>query len=270
MKTMIAVFSYERYPHLRLSLGCWLLKASLEGCTVSVLDDGSTDGRIGRYLRSLESRGQIEAVMMPPAPGGGDSRIGQRRRDAVNLALKRKVDYLLMLDDDILVGSRTIQEAVRDLTFLLTLSDPKVGALSLHHPHSVYSEIVIGGYTYSLAALGGEANLLIPRASLEQFGREFGPHPKGFADTFLKAMLSEGYVYLSRCDPPYQVQHIGIGPNGSVIDRQGGLPFWVTDFYRSRRGEILSVERFDRPRYAAAVEQHGARQAPEVYRRSKG
>ena len=260
------MFSCDRYPHLRLCLSDWLLQGDLRRCDVVVIDDGSQDARIAPYLKMLEHKGLIEAVIAEPVDGPGEVRIGYRRKQAVDMALKGGYNFLLMLDDDILVGEHAVRHIVSDLTYL-TFRGHKPGAMSLHIPHSILSTYVIGDKTFSEAGLGGEANLLIPRETLRKHGHHFGPHDKGFGDCFFRAIRKDGYKYYERTNPPYEVQHLGIGVGGSIIHRgKRTSPFWCNQLYQSAYlGGSIRVAGFDQNAYTDAVVAAGPEKAPTAY-----
>ena len=176
MRCLVTMFSCDRYGHMRLCLGEWLLKDDLKNCDVAVLDDGSEDPRIRAYLENLAGKGEIEAVFGDPYDGSMEARIGYRRHQAVEIALEKGYDYLLMLDDDVVVGHSTIQEALADAEMLKTTGGGrfKPGALSLHHPHSIISSYVLDGRTFNEAGIGGEANVLLPKEPMEKFGDQWG------------------------------------------------------------------------------------------------
>jgi len=269
MRCLVTMFSCDRYAHLRLCLGCYLLKADRTKCKVLVIDDGSKDERIHAYLRNLSNKGEIEVMLEPAFEGSGEARIGNSRRTAVRVALAERFDYLLMLDDDIVVGPTTIQQALANFEALKTMCNGKFrpGALSLHHPHSILTTYVLDGSTYSEAGIGGEANVLLPFDAMEKHGEQFGPQVKGFGDNYFRAIRKDGYTYLSRRNPPYEVQHIGIGVGGSVIHgKKDKMPFWVTKLYQDwNLDKPLGVGGFDARLYQEAIVAAGPMEAPAWY-----
>ena len=262
MKLLVVVFSYNRPYHLQLCLD-FLGKAvaGTRDCSVIVLDDGSSDPKVKKLLKQKTF---WKPMLEKKYQGSGNQSIGYRRRQACSLALKQKAEYLLMLDDDILVGPTTLFEVTRDAEEL----KGRLGALSLHIPVSIFSYFTFRGKTYSRAVFGGEANVLIPRSSLQQFSDSFGPAEKGFGDNFFKACADAGLEYVERTKPPYQVQHIGIGVGGSTR-HHNRMPFWVTDYYKNKHVGRLPVAGFDSSLYASGVQTVGAMLAPLHYLKNK-
>ena len=233
-----------------------------------VVDDGSQDARIAPYLKMLERRGFIKAVLEEAGPGPREARIGLRRKEAVDMALEKSYDFLLMLDDDIIVGEKTIRIAITDFK-LLREKGLNPGAFSLHIPHSILTSYVVDGITFSEAGLGGEANVLLPRETMERFKDQWGPQDKGFGDLFFRAIRKAGYRYFERSNPPSEVQHVGIGVGASIIHRgKTRNPFWCNRLYESRyQGGPIRVKGFDQNAYNQALIAAGPEKAPIMYMR---
>lgn len=252
------MFSHDRFHHLKFALE-WLLEADRKGWDILVLDDGSRDPRITSYLRVCEKQGMIWASLESPAEGDGNARIGFRRGQAVKIALEKDYDFLLLLDDDILIGQAVLQEVIKDFTKLSAVR--KVGALTLHSPIPFSGSFILNNITYGLPQFGGEANVLIPRESMIKFGHQFGPHDKGFGDTFFFAFQKAGYDYIERLNPTFEVQHLGIGSSTIHKDK---IPFWVSDLYHNKvTKQYIQVPGFNPVSYKESIQHAGPIQAPQ-------
>lgn len=131
----------------------------------------------------------------------------------------------------------------------------------MHGGHTVHKEFVCGRAVFAHLHLTGEAAVLLNREAVEAVGNQLGPHPKGFADTQWDAFRAGGWQYVTRINPTYSAQHIGIG-DGSVI--QHGFPaFWLKDLWRANiHGKPwLEVPGFDNDQFLRDVREHGCNMA---------
>lgn len=268
MTCLIYVLSHNRIGHLKLCLPR-LLRSNLTGCSVTVLDDGSTDPKIADFLHR---RTDIIAEFAPAATGTPQERIGIRRHDAVEALIASGADCLLLLDDDILVGPRMIQDGLAALNILTeNLRHPVT--LSFHGVLEPRSYVVVGPWCFGSLKIGGEANVLIPRAAVERVGNHFGPEPRGFGDLFFEAVWAAGLGHYEICKPDPQVQHLGFGQGASVAYPEGGTQQWTHRPYQ-RHGPPetgihhdlpLQVEGFDLAYYCGCVRVCGGLKAPLAY-----
>jgi len=274
MKVVVTVFSHDRPHHLELMMFSFLLRTDRTNCDVMVLDDDSQMKETKAVLKKLASRGDVEVVYeKSPIYECPQARIGSNRAKAVEYALKGDYDYLLMLDDDIIIGRTTIQEAIADFISLQNDSPfSNVGAMSLHNPipTAKSSSVVVGGKTYGLFRFGGEANVMLSAKAMKRFGGKFGPGKGGFGDKFFEACNNHGMPYFCRMNPPHNVQHIGVGIGASKCYKEGKMPFWVIDFYTTDYlpKKYTYVKGFDRTWYSHAIHDVGALKAPLHYKRN--
>lgn len=233
MKTLICMFSYNRYYTLKNAL-VWLKQYPPKDCDLMVWDDGSTDKELRCKLQRAASGGMVKMLDMKPprdpAPSKtlADSRCGEQRKRAVDFFMsKKEYDYIFLMDDDILLHGPSLNEAIQDYEMLRSNVEYRVGAITLHAWCGLHGHRPIQNRLFALVKISGESVLLMHRESLEKCGNNFGPQPKGFADTQWRAMRDHGLLYYTRLSPPYQAQHIGVSKGGSVIHRN--MPFWVKD-----------------------------------------
>ena len=284
-RVRVAVFSKDRYGHCRLCLS-WLLKRTERLrphlVKVYVYDDASKDPRLQEYLTELYDSGEITLHMVCSNIEGRNHtergmRIALSRRQAAENFLNSSDDFLVCLDDDILVGERTIQEAVSDFEELAETSYARPGALTLHGLASHQALRYIGGKLFAELAYSGEANCIFKRDILGSVGVFFDAVPTGFGDTQFAAIREAGYCYYTRVLPYYQVQHLGFGKNASAIYKDGDPhPYWLDEPY-TRIGlngkpslEPILVDGFLLKEYRELVEKHGERAPLEYLRRYLG
>ena len=274
---LICLFSYNRYPHLKLCLD-FLIKDidSLNG-RIIIFDDGSSDKRIHDLLYTYMDRypTQISCNMCtekPPIKSTDEEAlsIGKQRKEAIKLFLMTEHKYVLLLDDDVIVSCATIMDAIEDFDFLERSDYLNPGILTLHGQLEIDGFVVVDSNVFSLMHLTGEAHLLLSRESLIKVGNHFGKGRRGFADTQLEAYFNAGYDYLDRVNPPYSVQHVGFGEKGSVIHaHQKKMPVWNKGPYRSvwkhGKSKPIEVNGFDLGKYCVCVQEHGGMNAPLAY-----
>ena len=271
MRTLIAVMSHNRKNHLAACLK-FLAKSDLTDCDVHVLCDGDVhvEPIVDHYgFAFIET--DIVLVAHLDKGEGLEKDLGRKRRIACCQALKGDYDYLLLLDDDILLGPDTVQEAVADYEMLQ--GHPKfpggIGGLSLHVPHNLSGmplEELDDGSAWYGPKLGGEANMLISKASLKQRYDKFGYFSKGFGDVFIDSIWENAEDYVTKASPHYQVQHIGIGVGASVChSHKAKLPHWVREFYKSHvTDRPIAIEGFTQSIFSSALSSVGALDAPRV------
>ena len=245
MKTLVTVFSHERLYHLKLCLE-FLEKATQpkdgHEFVIIVVDDNSEDPELREWLTEQLDSDRIHSICVPDTSKieGVDHytrgyRLAIARHEAIELFMHGDANYLLMLDDDIIVGPSTLYEALADFERLKSTKFFKPGALSLHALVSHHSFTIFPGQTYAELKYSGEANCIFDREAIKAVGNHYKPEREGFADHQFAAMIKSGYNYLTRIEPSYAVQHIGYGKGGSAIYRPEShdpLPFWTTRPYQ--------------------------------------
>ena len=275
---LICLFSYNRYPHLKMTLNHLMRDLPGSGCAIALFDDGSDDERVVKLLddtvigcSDIFGWNKSREVSKPKSTREAAGRIGEQRRLAVNMFLESSsYDYLFLMDDDVIVSCETIREAIDDFEFLRSTDYLNPGAITLHNQLSVDAYINVDGKIFSSIHLTGEAHILFHREPLEKVGNQFNSGKGGFADTQLNALMGSGYDYLERTKPYYAVQHVGFGLLGSVVhEHQDKVPMWNEGPYRSNwkhgRGRPLEVPGFDLKKYCMCVQRFGGREAPLYY-----
>ena len=270
-KLTITVFSFNRYPHLKLCLS-WLLHHDLAGCKVIVRDDASTDPRVLEWLRHLASENKIslresDVWITRTNREGKEARLGIQRANALDEFMEdpEQGEFLVLLDDDIITTAASIRDAIRGYN-LLKCARVKPAAYTLHAWLTSHGFRKLNGEVYAKVRVTGESCLLFGREELMIVGNHFGPHNKGFADTQFQAIERAGYTYCTRVSPPHQVQHTGIGSGGSSI-YIGQIPSWVREPYQhtypeSQHRRWIDVKGFDIKRYMQILSHFPADRAP--------
>ena len=195
-----------------------------------------------------------------------------RRKTVIDFLNFKQAEWLVMKDDDILLSSETILEAIRDFEHLRSTEWSRIGGLTFHGLKSHYGgQLTIcgpnGPSVFSSLQITGEAAVLFDRHSLEKAGNAFQPVRGGFADTQFEALRTAGLIYYDRQEPPFAVQHLGYGPGGSII-HQEHVPFWNEGPFRStyrRRGFDLPIEvqGFDLQMFDEVARQRGGEEAAQ-------
>jgi hypothetical protein len=275
----ISFFTFNRYGMTKLCLD-WLLKRVPKEASVTIFDDGSDDEKLIGMLEKHEKAGRIELVRgeehkKVESKGELDARLGLQRKKAVEHFLASDEDYLFLMDNDIIFGAGTLEEAVADYEYLLERPSMCVGSLSLHALVTVHALVQLEGKVFGRTMISGEANWLMSRDSIEKTGNHFGNKVKGFADDQLHALRKAGLQHYERTWPPYNVQHLGVGPDGSMI--YNGVrkkPFWVagpyTSNYRLSQETLLEVPGFDIDYYMECISMVGSDEGPLDYLKNKG
>jgi len=243
-----------------------------------VWDDGSKDPRIKKYLDQLAGEEKTLAWVVGKREDGPSdlaARIGLQRKMAVDFFLKNfEGDYLFLLDDDVLVPYSTIAEAIEDFEMLRRTSYGRIGSLTLFPVAGKGTEIIIAKKRFCFLPFSGEGHVLFHRETFESVGNHFGPHPNGFGDTQFAAQWKAGLRHYSRVEPLYEVQHLGFGPQGSVIHRtRPVLPRWAASPYTKQwrlravmaTSDWVPVTGFDMDKYVEIVQTVGGRDAPLKY-----
>ena len=272
MTCSIIVLSHDRFPHLSLCLPR-LLRSDLTDCHVEVIDDGSRDPRIHQLLIDLD----VDTYYPELAEGTPQERIGIQRHRAVESFMDGKDDVLFLVDDDILLGPHALQDGLKALNDLTT-NLGHTATLSLHGVMEPKTYVAVGPWLFGELRFGGEANVLIPRATIEKVGNLFSPEPRGFGDILFRALWDAGLGHYEICRPDPQVQHLGFGRGASVAYPQEGTQQWTHRPYTKhgppvggiRRDTPLVVDKFDVAYYKQCVLTCGGYKAPLSYLERKG
>lgn len=274
---MICIFTYERPNLLRLCTD-WLLESRLPGFHFAFFDDGS--GKAVRdYLNEVYQRlGKDYCIKLDYSrhEGRRDSQHGKamrlavRRQQALDFAMAQGYDFVMLKDDDILTTCGAILEAIHDFKFLEATKYLNVGAYTMHGLATHGADMQITGKVFTELRITGEAHVLFSERSLMTVGNHFGEVTNGFADTQFDALRKGNWKYMTRRWPPYQVQHLGIGPNGSVIHEQTKMPKWVQQPYhcthrRQGGGKTIQVDGFPIDTFAQVAAKLGGEVAAERY-----
>ena len=273
MRVLTAIVSSGR-PHLLRLTTQWLFPLETP-CHAAVFDD-HPDSMASGVIDFLRMRG----ILLDQADGGPPpralreraSRCAAQRRRAVDwfLAEAGRGDILFLKDDDILMPMSALTEAVEDLAFLNgTDYGANVAALTLHGfaGHTGGYIPSKGGKVFTRLRLSGEANVLLRYDALRESGNRFDPaHEKGFADLQWQSFSAHGYSYMTRVWPPYEVQHLGFGPNGSRIHAdEGHTPRWCAGpyetYYLRRPKEVVPIQGFPLEQFVQAAKVLGGEEA---------
>ena len=265
-KYLICIFSYERYPHLRLCLDFLLKSKGINYFDVMVFDDGSSDERIFEFLRNRKVRFMCQKRgLVPSTVQSLASRIGNLRKEAINYFLNSQFDKVVLLDDDILVPATTLLACIDDFEFLESSDWAMPGALTLRANTASHAQFLVGNKTFGRIHHTGEGHVILSKNSLVDVGNKFSGEPLGFGDIQFKALEEKGYHYYCRLSPNYQFQHLGIG-EGSYIHRNlKKPPKWARTLYSNSKGLPVQVSGFDVDRYIKIVNKVGGARAPLVY-----
>jgi hypothetical protein len=273
---------------LRLCLE-WLVKGFdlvKTPVTVTVWDDGSNDRGLLRYYKHLPKGVQLRQPFRKRSPRKEsqrvlESRLGRMRHAIVEDFLEnRDAPFLLMLDDDILVGRGVVKHAMLLYEFLASTSWAKIGALTLHGMLSLRNCLAVKRWRLAELSITGEANLLFHRPELGEIGNHFCTKLGGHADEQFSAIRRAKRKYWCVVCPPFGVQHLGFGPKAGVIEEvRKNDAFWTQRPYLVHNlGEAhsgagwVSVAGFDMNLYVELVRagEAAANLAPKHYYEQKG
>ena len=264
----ICIQSYNRYWMLKL------MKHYLEDIwsNVIIFDDGSTDDRIwsefsDSIVYSAESHDPVDEKE-------ANKRCGAQRKKIVDYFLeKTNKNYLLWMDDDIIVNSYTLYDGLNDFKCLYRFSKDArtnstlrgIGLYSFHTWMRDALRFEFKKNIYGVFSLTGESCCIQSRDVLIKFGNNYGPHVGGYLDTHVAALKKNGYHIICRLTNPLPVQHIGVG-NTSFIHPDHNLKYWHKDLWHSyETKEHLRPKGFNPSIYLNLVETYGAKDAPEAY-----
>lgn len=276
MKILVCTFVRDRFPHLKLCTKFLHSSSEVPGAQFEFVafDDLSSDKRVQPFLKKEYS--DVFPILSSQLVDA-NSRLGFLRSAAVQtFLLKKDLDYLLLLDSDIIVTKKTIVEAIGNYNEV-SKKLGNVGGATLHALGTKHlgSRFKVGEETFSTLSLTGDAHMLFRRDHLTEVGNHFGSHFKGFADTQIREIIRLDRIYWTRIDPPYQVQHIGIGEGGSsIFTTDDEKPAWTTRPYWTytplAERTVLQVDGFDVLHYCRCVEKVGGSEAPLLYMEEKG
>jgi len=155
-----------------------------------------------------------DTIDMDPARSRQIS-LGRARRDIVDVfAADDKYgpdDFLVMLDDDILVTADTILEAIEDSKKFS--KSTKVSCVALHpfKKRLSRSSLKVGKKLFNFFDYTGECGMIWRRGALEEIGNHFGPEKGGHGDKQFETAREHGAL-ITRFHPPYEMQHVGFEP----------------------------------------------------------
>lgn len=241
MSLLVSVITCDRPKILEFALRFFLGRGPYADVEVNVHDNSKGDVNVvpGIVQRIKEELGvNIWAVgpidrVHDGSQSSANTEIGETRRVITDTFLAGRHDYLLMLDDDVLVELPTVREAISDLE---ALRDMSVGVIGLHpFPKRLQAtRFQIRDHLFRTFDFSSEAALLMGRPSLELAGNAFGPQEKGFADTQFRAFRDAGVTCVTRISPPYRVQHVGVeGLAGTLAyKKEEKRPSWTKRLFR--------------------------------------
>jgi hypothetical protein len=250
----------------------WLLKNRVPELDFVIFDDGSDKTEVHTVLRRLIQDGVRTYFVSSSLPRKTHrdraARCALLRRSAVDLFLETPgYDYLVWKDDDVLVSSTTVLEALQDFEFLQSTDYARIGALTLHGFSTHGEHVEVEDKVFVQLQITGEANVVFSRSALMKVGNHLSTERGGFADTQFNAIRSGGLRYYDRVWRPYAIQHLGIGTGGSVVHASDIRPFWVREPYRvsyrkrPEYGQLLQVPGFNVQKFFEQACVHGGEEA---------
>lgn len=273
MKIRVALFTRDRFPHVRLCSE-WLTQSQdVHGVhfRFKVYDDGST---VPDLLSYLEHTYDDVKRVRHPEEYDGNARIGASRQLAIDEFMADGTEeYLLLLDSDMLTNKQSIADAAADYGEMRANPVTPAGLYTMHAQGHLVHRWSSGGSEFSTVGLTGEASMFLHQDDLVVVGNHFGPHYKGFGDTQIRACEAAGMYYGTRINPEYQIQHLGWGDKGSTIFADSTRPPpWVQRPFRRHYGAQmpLVVPGFDLVYYEQCVRHAGGALAPRIYLEQKG
>lgn len=271
----IALQSYNRYYNLQL------MHRYLKGVwkKIHIFDDGSPDSRIQKTIPNTCENFHSEEVHEPYCEEKANSRCGLQRKKIVDYFLEnRNEQFLMLLDDDIIVDKATIQDAYTDAVSLIecmekgnikwekgSLDTCNLGIYAFHIWMPDVVRFRCGDYLYGLPSLTGESCCFLNRGMLEEVGNKFGGEDEGYLNTQVRSMREEGYHIICRLNKPHPVQHIGI--EGSSYIHGNNRKYWHQDLWRSYVGDhdYLRPYNFNPEKYNDIVGKFGCKEASKHY-----
>jgi hypothetical protein len=227
------------------------------------IDDSSEDDKVKKYINETYSYNkQFSSTCSDPV-----QRIGMLRHFACNLfTYENDSDYLLLLDNDILVTKATIVEAINDYILLDTYN---IGGYTLKgFSHFLNDVIIIENKKFQSLSLTGDAHMLFSRKHLKVVGNNFSAKEGGFADNQISMIYEKGLRYYTRIIPHYQVQHLGFGQKASLCNQSDIFkPWWTMRPYWTfiEPKQIVPVENFDVYRFANIANEFGPEKAADIF-----
>ena len=291
MKIHIAILSCGRPALLRLTTR-WLLRSE-PMAPIHIFDDSGgqpvspSGGRlISGVLEEFRAEGVLVTVTRNKSGHTTDrrklnARCANQRAKALDwfLGVSAIGDVLFVKDDDILVPFSTVEEAASDLEFMETTDYAStVACMSLHGPAGRIGGLWPGprGGIFTDLKLSGESHVLFRRDALLAVGNHFdASKEKGFADIQWGVLMDSGWRYVTRTWPPYAVQHLGIGPHGSVIYGEAAhQPFWCAEMhqtvYHKRPVQLIGVPGFPVEEFREDALQVGGEEAARKLMEKRG
>ena len=255
---VVVIQSYNRYYFLKL------MQEYLKDIwsDIYIFDDGSTDPRIAEEFDIHFQDAPHDKLTEMEA----NSRCGLQRGRIVDWFLKTGKQYLLWVDDDIVVTPDTLQSGLndmRDMEQYCTYTKP--GLYSFHTWMKTIGRFHFRKDIYGLTSLTGESCCIMNKQMFEDVGNYFGPEKYGYLDNHVKEMRKSGYHIVCRLTNPWPVQHIGIHDTSFIHTKK---KYWHGGLWRSYEvgHDYLRPDGFIPEKYMSMVKESGARYAPKKYR----
>ena len=234
----VALFSfvYNRFELMRTSL--LTILAYREGIRrVQVIDDGSADWRVRRWLEGLAALGHL-AYHRRESNGGP----GLCRQLSARLC-PAWATCAVWIDSDIVVGPGAFT-TMRRIADCWWTSDRPIGmlcALATRRPRReppVGEDAVLDGW--------GDLGLVLIRGSLlRDFGEEILDARRDEASEFTKALKRAGYRRSAVIGPPIPCAHLGIRDSTvPPVARNAARRPWGAGSYRNPLEGLLNYESF--------------------------
>jgi len=173
--------------------------------------------------------------------------LGRARQDIVrNFCIDERFgpnDFLVMLDDDIMVTADTILEAIED--FKLFSKSTKVACVALHpfKKRLSRSSIQLGKKLFNFFDYTGECAMIWQRRMFSIVGNHFGLIEGGHGDKQFANAREHGAL-LTRFHPPYEMQHVGFTPlcSSQVFGHLERRPGWTRQPLKDYTGTRIFFE----------------------------
>jgi len=160
--------------------------------------------------------------------------LGRARRRLVDEFLAHEeYTHCVILDDDMVVSLNTIYQAVHDYD---SLRDLGIASLTLHpFPKRFQPErYTVGDKTFIAHDFTGDNAWVLPRQLFNVIGNKFGSQQGGYANTTWEAIKRGGLRNVTRLQPCYEIQHVGVSGMAETIiyARAKQKPQWTKSLFR--------------------------------------
>lgn len=233
----VTVSTYNRFWHAALGM-LSLSQRSYKNCFVHVLDDASDDRFAeakDEMLVDLHNRGLIQRYERPATRAG----FCRGRERFVHQLLKiESFTHWFHMDDDIVIGDRTIEQAVHDM------QGPCKNNGLLHVYMNPWSKPArIDGTPFAKVHRIGGACFIVPRHVMLRVGNPYVGQTDGEKANaaFWKTLHRLGFAMYARYTQPYECQHVG--NVDSVLF--GHTPHWESQYAKDHAtNKLVEVPRF--------------------------